>query len=129
MTDWRWEPYFHPWEFACNHCWEIHVDPAFMDNLKEMRIAYDKPMLISSGYRCPEYNAKISSTGLDGPHTLGAADTAVFGGNALKIVELALYFGFTGIGISQRGPQLSRLIHLDMLDKTAKRPRPWIWSY
>jgi hypothetical protein len=35
--------------------------------------------------------------------------------------------GFSGIGVSQKGD--SRFIHLDDLEDSNERPRPWVWSY
>ena len=34
---------------------------------------------------------------------------------------------FTGIGVNQKGD--SRFIHIDDIESTQKRPRPWVWSY
>jgi hypothetical protein len=37
--------------------------------------------------------------------------------------------GFTGIGIKQKGPGLSRFVHLDMILPAGRHPRPRLWSY
>jgi hypothetical protein len=37
--------------------------------------------------------------------------------------------GFAGIGISQKGPAAGRFVHIDMMQESETRPRPWIWSY
>ena len=58
--------------------------------------------IVSSGYRCPEYNDQVSSSGLTGPHTTGRAVDVVCSGDALKIMELAIKHGMTGIGVSQK---------------------------
>lgn len=84
-----------------------------------------EPLTITSGYRTPEYNASVSHTGAEGPHTKGrAVDFACDGRLAFKIIREALKLGFTGIGISQKGT--SRFVHLDMINEA---PRPNVWSY
>lgn len=97
----------------------------FQDTLQRFRIAWGNPMRISSGARCPEHNARVSSTGRSGPHTIGAVDVLVSGQAAYELVRRAIAWGWTGIGIHQRGPHGQRFVHLDMLD----HPRPRIWTY
>lgn len=107
-----------------------YMDPEFLQLVDELRHLYGHPMVVSSGYRSPEYNARVSSTGLDGPHTTGrAADFAVSGNRAHRLLRFALELGFSGIGISQKGPHHTRFIHLDTLTSADHVPRPWVWSY
>lgn len=123
----RW-PHFTESELACPHCQEINMDPEFMGRLVNMRLVLAFPFPVTSGYRCPEHNARVSGTGLDGPHTTGrAVDIALRGEQALLVVERARTFGFTGIGLRQHG--LNRYVHLDDLPPTTGRPRPWLWGY
>ena len=89
------------------------------------------PLAVSSGYRCAAHNARVSSTGSDGPHTTGkAADIRIHGAGAHRLVEIAMADGMTGLGIRQAGPHPARFIHIDMLtpDETGGL-RPRIWSY
>lgn len=121
--------YFSDKELACR-CGKCDssnkMDMVFMSKLNMLRLWYGKPIILSSAYRCPEYNKQVSTTGLNGPHTTGkAVDILVSGEDAYKIVELAFDFGFTGIGIKQLGDNNKRFIHLD----TVPYPRPRIWSY
>jgi len=121
---WVWS-YFTPQEFACKGDGSIRVKPEFMDRLQRVRVKFNKPMIVTSGYRSPAYNAKVSGTGEGGPHTTGrAVDIAVRGEDAYRLLKLALEESLTGIGISQKGA--SRFIHLDDL---AGEKRPRIWSY
>lgn len=107
-----------------------NMDEGFLKRLDELRHACGFPFIISSGYRTPEYNAKISRTGYDGPHTTGrAADILAHGNQAHEILKLAGLHGFTGIGIRQKGSYSSRFIHLDDLPEAEGRPRPWVWTY
>ena len=115
-------------ELKCKHCGKYVVNTEFANRLEALRKVYDKPMIISSWYRCPEHNANVSSTGKTGPHTTGrAVDVLVSGSDCLKLIEIALGLGFTGFGISQKGS--TRFLHLDDLENGAGQPRPWIWSY
>lgn len=128
MIDWSRYPNFTEAEFRCRcGCGRAGMDPAFMDALQDLRRLWGKPMVISSGYRCPEHNAAVSSTGPSGPHTTGkAADILVHGGMALSLLALATNGRFTGVGVHQRGPHAGRFIHLDTIEGPA---RPGIWSY
>lgn len=121
--------YFTLEELTCRcGCGRMEMDREFMRKLVALRRAFGVPLPLASAYRCPEHNARVSSTGPDGPHTTGrAVDPRVSGETAYRLVELALARGFTGIGIHQRGPMSSRFIHLD--DLGAPHPRPRIWSY
>ena len=113
----------------CKHCGAFMTVPEFMDKLQALRTEYGKSMKITSGYRCSAHNAAVSSTGLTGPHTTGqAVDIACSGADAYKIVSIAITHGFTGIGVSQKGPHGSRFIHLDTLT-APNHPRPNVWTY
>lgn len=125
MAEWR---YFQVSEFACKHCGQNLIDHQFVSELDELRHRYGAPLQVSSAYRCPDHNAKVSTTGRTGPHTTGrAADLLVDRGNAYKLLKIALEMGFTGIGIQQKGA--GRFIHLDNLPNAPGQPRPTIFSY
>lgn len=120
--------YFHPAEFACKHCGESKMDQAFLEELDELRHRCGFPFIITSGYRCPVHNARVSSTGATGPHTTGrAADIGTSHASAHKLLRVALEMGFTGIGVQQKGA--GRFIHLDNLPNAQGQPRPTVWSY
>ena len=106
------------------------MNPAFMNKIQEIRDEIGVPLPISSAYRCPEHNERVSKTGRNGPHTTGkAVDIAVSGPVALAVVGLALEKGIGGIGVSQKGPHKQRFIHLDVIEPSSRSPRPTIWSY
>jgi hypothetical protein len=126
-TAWRW-PHFTAAELACKGDGKLMIVPAFLDRLERLRVAFGQPLLITSGYRSPEYNLKVAHTGDSGPHTTGrAVDISIRGADALKLLQLAGTLGFTGFGIAQSGAD--RFLHLDDLPGTPNQPRPWIWSY
>tara|TARA_R110002153_G_scaffold266354_1_gene429600 strand:+ start:2888 stop:3310 length:423 start_codon:yes stop_codon:yes gene_type:complete len=127
--DWEWEN-FSPKEMACQGTGRLFVSKYFLDLLQELRRTLDTPLTISSGYRSPEHNQRVSSTGTAGPHTTGkAADILCHGRNAYALMDAALKLGFTGIGVQQKGSLPSRFIHLDALTVDDEMVRPTVWSY
>jgi zinc D-Ala-D-Ala carboxypeptidase len=123
-VEWNKYPNFKSSEFACKHCGKVEMQPVFMDKLQQLRNAYGKPMIITSGYRCSDHPVE-SKKGAPGVHTMGvAADVAVSGTDAYKLLSLAFAHGFTGIGVNQKGG--SRFLHLDTWQES---PRPNVWSY
>ena len=136
MIDWDRLPNFNASEFECqgkNCCGNIEkMNGEFIAKLQQLRDQMGWPFIITSGYRCPEHNNNVSSTGRAGPHTTGrAVDIAVVGSNTLSLLATAIsIIGMTGIGVKQKGDHAGRFIHLDNLqDHETAGPRPWLWSY
>ena len=103
MMDWNTSAYFNQHEFTCSHTGKCDMDSNFINKLNELRVAFGKPMRITSGFRDVTHpiEAKKSSPGA---HTTGqAADIAVSREDAFDLLSLALTRGFTGIGIQQKG--------------------------
>lgn len=101
-----------------------------MQKLVTVRELCGFPFTISSAYRCPDYNKLVSTTGLDGPHTLGlAADVLVWGEKALQLISIAVNHGMTGIGIDQKGVRERRFVHVDCVHDNVNIPRPALWTY
>ena len=114
-------------ELSCRcGCGEYIDDEVFLYNLQRLREMYGSPMYLSSAKRCPEYNVRVSSTGPEGPHTKAAVDVVVYGREAYRLLWMAMASGFTGIGVSQKGPWADRFLHLDRL---IDDNRPWVWTY
>lgn len=110
-------------------CGQAKMDEDFLARLEDLRVAFAKPLVVTSGYRCPDHNARVSGTGSKGPHTTGkAVDVLITGADAYNILLLALSLNFSGIGVSQRGEHGARFIHLDNLS-FPEYPRPRVWSY
>lgn len=122
MTEW---PHFSRDELKCKcGCDQEHMDEFFMRGfLIPLRKAYGGPIILNSAYRCPEYNAKISTTGYDGPHTTGkAVDIRVYSGrHRYRIITLALRLGCNRVGVGKG------FVHVDtcVLDV----PQEVIWTY
>lgn len=124
--NWHDYPNFEEAEFRCRHTGKCEMHPHFMERLQRLRMAYGKPMKITSGFRDRTHpiEARKSATGA---HALGrAADIAVVGADAIRLVFLAAELGFTGIGVQQKGE--GRFIHVDDVPGNVL-PRPAIWSY
>lgn len=120
-------PHFAENELACHCCGRNGMDRYFLTLLERIRLAYGKPMRLSSAYRCPKHDAKF---GGHGRHSTGrAVDVLVFGADARELVLIALGFGITCIGIWQRGDHGKRFLHLDNLTAADGFPSPTIWSY
>ena len=129
MDEWRWGK-FTPHEMRCRGTDKLLIVPAFMDRLQRLRTDLGFFLPVTSGFRTPAYNNKISKTGTDGPHTTGrSVDIQIHGARAFKIIAAAAAHGFTGLGSKQHGPYKDRFVHLDDLDETPTRPRPWPWTY
>ena len=131
-VDWSLYPNFNEDEFRCkglNCCGNIALmDSDFLAVLQSGRTILDMPFNVTSGYRCPAHNDKVSSTGPTGPHTTGAAvDIAISRKQAFYFLQWAIdREEISGIGIEQHGA--SRFIHLDSLYEP-DYPRPALWSY
>lgn len=123
-------PHFSDEELRCKCGCGGLPELGFMLKIERLRVEFGKPMTVTSAYRCPDYNEKVSSTGRNGPHTTGRAiDIAVERADAFELImavgrtDYALGLGITGIGVQQKGG--GRFIHLDDLTEG----RPTIWSY
>jgi uncharacterized protein YcbK (DUF882 family) len=125
-----WEsPYFTSEEMKCSHTGLEKMDAKFMEMLTELRVAYAKPMRVTSAYRDATHPIEANKPlGKGGSHTTGrAADIAVERGEAYEVLKLALEIGFTGIGVAQKGS--GRFLHLDICNSDDGMIRPTVWSY
>lgn len=121
-------PHFSNAELACKCGCGMLPAQDFMEKIERLRVSVGFALPVSSAARCPEHNARVSSSGRDGPHTTGRAiDLDVFGSKAHLVLSTAVRMGFTGIGVQQKGG--GRFLHLDDLPATDRRPRPYVWSY
>lgn len=118
--------HFTDFELACRCSCGLLPSDEFQEQLELLRVEYGHPMRLSSAARCPDYNDDVSSTGRNGPHTIGAIDVLVWGGRYVELLGAAHRLGWTGYGTAQKGPREIRFLHLDRLDGPL---RPWGWSY
>lgn len=105
-------------------CGRADMDMEFMLTLDEIREACGFPFRVNSGFRCPTYNAQISSTGARGPHTTGKAIDIAAPSSTMRLLILshALERGWVRFGIGKT------FIHLDSLRAVEGFPSG-VWSY
>lgn len=121
--NWADYPNFTKSEFDCKHTNKNVMQPEFMEKLQALRVKYDKPMRITSGYRHWTHPVEARKGHTTGEHTRGTcADIACnVGRERYEIVRLALELGFPRIGIAKT------FIHLGI--GGAGLPTPTIWDY
>jgi uncharacterized protein YcbK (DUF882 family) len=118
-------------EFACNPekcgCGQNWIDDNFIVILDTLRERAGFPFIVDSGFRCPDYNDKVSSTGRDGPHTTGwAVDIrAITSTQRFRLIRVAIAANCVRLGWG------SSFIHIDFcneLDATRYPPEVF-WDY
>ena len=120
------KPFFSKKEFDCRHTGKNLMRKEFMDILYQIRKTYNKPIIITSGYRDLSHPAEVGKT-VSGAHSYGiAADISVQGQDAMDLLVIAYGYGIRRIGLQQKG--YGRFIHLDIGDKGFGFP-PALWSY
>ena len=116
-------------EMACSCCGKSDMDDEFMRILQSIRDEMQRPLKITSGFRCEEHNLRVSTTGKKGPHPFAkAADILISGADAMRLFTIAQKHGVSGVGMSQRGVHAKRFVHLDILSPD-EGPRPTVWTY
>ena len=67
-------PHFGVWEFKCkDNSRVIVLDKALVELLEIIRLHYNKPLHINSGYRTVQYNASLKNSSPQSQHILGKA--------------------------------------------------------
>lgn len=117
--DKRLSPHFLAAEFTCNHCGHEcpgGMDPKLIELLEELRAHFGKPVVISSGYRCPAHNARVGGA-KHSQHMRGtAADVKVVGVAPAVVQQWANQHmsGWGGVG------SYPRFTHLDVRQGPAR---------
>ena len=115
---------FTPDEFRCSCCNRLEISSDIMDLLQTARNDLG-PLQITSAYRCPDHNSKVSSTGASGPHTTGMA-VDIHVSNSQHRKQLIDYFTkkVTGLGVAKT------FLHIDLLTSDhGFEMRPNAWKY
>ena len=113
-------------------CSDERMNADFMWLLQALRTVTGIPMRVTSGYRCPSHDAAVggSTNPGAGPHTTGRAiDIALSGSEARTVVGAAIFMGFTGVFLLQKGHDSGRFLHLDNLSSDyGRRPTIGTWN-
>ena len=104
-------------EFACPCCNLVMLHPKLLTKLIELRKILERPVYITSGYRCSRYNRKVGGV-TNSYHRIGlAADVKVKDINLIELLEVCENIGFNGIGFYEK----KNFLHLDV--RPTKRSR------
>jgi uncharacterized protein YcbK (DUF882 family) len=103
-------PHFNLSEFACPCCQKVMLHPLLLSKLIALRTVLERPISITSGYRCSSYNQKVG--GVDNSyHCIGlAADIQVKDFNLITLLEICENIDFGGIGFYEK----KHFLHLDV---------------
>lgn len=106
-------------ELDCPDCGKCKIASRLVKALQKLRDLVEKPIIVNSGYRCPEYNKKIGGVS-NSQHVAGnAADIVIRGMNPEEMYKQAVKiqeFREGGIGIYiDRG-----FIHVDVRAGSAR---------
>ena len=113
--------HFKAHEFACPHCGDLKIDSHLILLLEDLREHLSKPLIVTSGYRCPEHNRKVGGVP-NSAHTGGlAVDIRCLSSRTrYRILEFLLKRGIQRIGVGRD------FIHIDIDDE---KPKPVLWHY
>ena len=97
-------PHFKVNELECHcGCKEMGMTDDMLRILEEIRTEMNRPLRLSSAFRCQAHNNKISAV-KNGAHTVGkAVDVLISGADCLRFLESSRKHGISGVGLSQRG--------------------------
>jgi len=103
-------PHFNLSEFACPCCNLVMLHPKLLVKLIELRKILERPVYITSGYRCFKYNRKVGGV-VNSYHCIGlAADIKVKDINLITLLEICENIDFSGIGFYEK----KNFLHLDV---------------
>jgi len=109
-------------EFACPCCDGAMIDDRLVSKLQDLRDLIDRPIHISSGYRCERENLKVDGYS-DSPHIDGlAVDIIVKDFDFRELALLAIEVGFYRVGLYPYSN--SKFLHLDI--KPPSPSQAWI---
>jgi zinc D-Ala-D-Ala carboxypeptidase len=110
-------------EFDCKHTGKNEMQHEFMVKLQKLREEFNRPMVITSGFRHPTHPIEARKTHSNGEHTQGmCCDVRCLDGSTrFLLVSLAIKHGFTRIGIAKT------FLHLGLGGKGL--PNNVIWEY
>ncbi len=101
------------------------ISQKLIDKLEQVRSDYNKPIIVSSGYRCPAHNAEVGGVA-DSAHVKGLAADLV--PSLVTIDDLdalyeSCYNTFDNVGDGRR----LKFIHVDDRPPKATGKRHWVY--
>jgi uncharacterized protein YcbK (DUF882 family) len=114
--------HFSASEFSCKcGCGFDDVSPELIHLLESIREEYGKPMRITSGCRCRNWNSQCGGVSRSAHLRGTAADIYIDNGaDRRRLVDCGVMLFASGIGVART------FIHFDVCDVL---PRPSLWSY
>lgn len=98
-------------ELVCKHCGKEGVSLSALNKLQKLRDLWEKPMILTSAYRCPEHPEEVKKA-KGGTHTKGIAfDVKTTPAEQVQLMSLALSLGFKGFGMGKT------FTHLDLREQ------------
>ena len=101
------------------------MDPVMLDRLQHLRALYSQPVIINSGYRCPQHPLEASKPRVGGHAHGRAVDIRATPREQRTLRPLAVSAGFTGFGAAET------YLHIDDI-QPGEFPlihRPASWDY
>ena len=97
VNDIRLTEHFSLREFECRCCKRVKLHPALVAKLQKLRKMWQRPLVLTSGYRCALHNAEVGGA-LRSKHLTGsAADICVMARDQTYFRLLALSCGFSKV--------------------------------
>jgi zinc D-Ala-D-Ala carboxypeptidase len=120
---WANYPSFTEAEFRCKFTGKCEMKPEFMEKLQQLRDAYGKPLVVTSGYRHWTHPVEARKGHTTGEHTRGTCADIACGSSTerFRLITLALGLGFTRIGVAKT------FLHLGV--GAPGLPQNVIWDY
>lgn len=110
---------FNSSEFNCKGngcCKETYIDDQLIAYLQKIHDHFGKPVIVTSGYRCPTHNKRVSGS-TSSYHTKGqAADIVISGVAPAEVAKYAESLGILGIGLYETAKD-GHFVHVDTRTK------------
>jgi uncharacterized protein YcbK (DUF882 family) len=90
-------PHFVLREFQCRCCGCVKLSPGLLERLEALREALGRPVVVTSGYRCPAHNRAVGGAARSLHMTGRAADVAAAPDEQARVAEIARAIGLTEV--------------------------------
>ena len=117
--------FFSDEELTCQcGCGRMEMDAQFMRKVVNARGALGVPFIVTSAYRCPEHNNRVSKSGYNGPHTIGRAlDIRADARTKSIVLDYFAKQGMTRFGVAKTFIHFDDLTEQDLFDEDV------LWTY